>query len=561
MALKATPLRDFARHARRDDARFRDDIDAGLQDALFQQLQLEAQEHAFQQATRSSVSSSSAHPASFRPPSQSLDQQPQAGSIRPLLGPRRRRPLRAPPQRSRPASRTSWADNVLGPAPSDQVDEVQRAAQDIASTADENLANTGFMSLINQLSTGQARVVNGELIHEPSPSEAHPPAPADPNPADAQAEVDRLAQEWAREFNSDWIDDSNVQPALLRPVETGPPRMQAFVQRTPLLSRLHAAPYTFDAANPFHPPTSGVQDGRSADELIAAGQEALREGALVDAILLFEAAVQVNPRHALGWQLLGSSRAENEQEEQAISALERSLQLEPDRREAWLALATSLTNEMRYQQAVEALQQSLLADPRYAALSSVPVPSLPTPDDEYMTIGTLDLNGLFEQTLEMYMQAVAMGTEVDPDVQIGIGVLFHMKQEYSKAVDCFQAALDVRPDDFLLWNKLGATLANSNRSAEALNIYKRALELRPGYVRARYNAGVACINLRLYHDAAAHFLAALALQQGGADETREAMSDTIWTTLRMALMMQEEYKLAELIEQRDVELFRAHYDF
>ena len=49
-----------------------------------------------------------------------------------------------------------------------------------------------------------------------------------------------------------------------------------------------------------------------------------------------------------------------------------------------------------------------------------------------------------------------------------------------------------------------------------------------GYVRARYNAGVACINLRLYHEAAAHFLAALALQQSGADPQGSAMSDTIW---------------------------------
>ena len=255
-------------------------------------------------------------------------------------------------------------------------------------------------------------------------------------------------------------------------------------------------------------------------------------GNLTLAALAFEAAVQQHPEHIEAWVLLGSSQAQNEKESPAIRALEQALRLDPNHLTALMSLAVSYTNEGYESSAYRTLERWL----------SVKYPSIISPDNlsEPAELGFTDRHILHNRVTDLFIEAAQLsptGAAMDPDVQVGLGVLFYGDEEFEKAVDCFSAALasteegtvNSKTQIHLLWNRLGATLANSGRSEDAIAAYEKALTLNPNFVRARYNLGVSCINIGCYPEAAQHLLGALSMhrvvEEQGKDRAKNIVTD------------------------------------
>lgn len=349
-------------------------------------------------------------------------------------------------------------------------------------------------------------------------------------------------------------------------------------------------PYLFEEDNIFSEEKNAFEEG----------VRIMKEGGNLSlAALAFEAAVQQDPQHVEAWAYLGQAQAQNEKETAALRALEQALKLDPTNQSALMALAVSYTNEGYDSAAYRTLERWL----------SVRYPQIVSPDDLHAPaeLGFTDRQVLREKVTERFIQAAQLspdGEHMDPDVQVGLGVLFYGAEDYDKAVDCFTAALNSsaqgdstqREKLHLLWNRLGATLANSGKSEEAIAAYEKALSIHPNFVRARYNLGVSCINIGCHAEAAAHFLAALdmhkAIERSGRSKAYEILgggggsssaaggtntrdlderldrmtaqnrSSTLYDTLRRVFTQMGRRDLADkVIPGVDPSVFRGEFDF
>jgi len=289
-------------------------------------------------------------------------------------------------------------------------------------------------------------------------------------------------------------------------------------------------PYQFD--NPLIEPHNHAQDWMDV------GLKEYQRGNLSEAIRAFETLVQQQDDHAKAWYFLGKCHAENDLDVQAIACLERSVERDPFSPETLLALGVSYVNELNHKKALQNLKEWITHNPKYAGLSS---------DDLYgggADESELDqVQGLLLRSLEH---------EATPDVHEALGVVYNVSRDYEAAVASFEQALQQRPQDYSLWNKLGATLANSNASDRALPAYQKALQLRPKYARAWLTMAISNSNLQNFQQAARCYLQTLSLNPSATH---------CWSYLRVALSCQEEWDLLPLVSDQNLKAFQEHYDF
>ena len=280
---------------------------------------------------------------------------------------------------------------------------------------------------------------------------------------------------------------------------------------------------------------------------------------LSEAAMAFEAAVQEQPEHIDAWLKLGVVQIQNEKELNGICALEKCLKLDGKNLEAMKNLAISYINEGYDMSALTILNQWI----------STKYPDFEYVDHSIMIDETLESNTKLETKIKNKFIALSEKLpQVDPDVELCVGLLYYSDDNYDATIEHFNKALSANPNDELMWNRLGATLANSNRSEESIAAYHKALNLKPSFVRARYNLAVSCMNIGCFKESAEHLLTTLSMHEVEGEKFKQEHDYTSWNndniieTLKRVFVAMNRNDLLEKVKPgMDLTEFKGEFTF
>jgi peroxin-5 len=295
------------------------------------------------------------------------------------------------------------------------------------------------------------------------------------------------------------------------------------------------------------------------------------------AVLAFEEACRAEPMRFEAWKMLGSVLAEVEREAEAILAFKEALKFDPNNLDVLMRLAVSYTNEGSHDLACQCLEQWMRI--------KYPQISIPELDSQEVLLSHSEL---FERIKGSFIQAarLSLGDEnIDPDVQVGLGVLMFSAELYQMAADCFYAAIQsteldsikYQTQQHLLWNRYAACLGNIREKEDmAIQAYETALALKPNFVKARCNLGVLYHNINQPLMGAKNILEALmwnrtaeSIAINRASDSDQATQETIdyddttemYETLMKCCSSMCRWDLAELVGQNmDLQSFKIQLE-
>jgi peroxin-5 len=320
--------------------------------------------------------------------------------------------------------------------------------------------------------------------------------------------------------------------------------------------------YNFQTENPFLGSWRAFEEGMAILH---------KEQNLAFATLAFEAACQKDTLNFEAWKMLGSTQAENENDEAAMKAFEYALELDPTHSDALLGLAITYINGgsfMRLHHSMSLATNPFLTGHQqkaYGALENWLTAKYPQ-----IASDELPSDDLLTRITSLYLSAARLhpsGPQLDPGVQIGLGMLFFSTSHYTESLDCFSAALSLTLSSpipttarsansqcqaHLLYNRIGASLAKLRRYEEAVEAYEMALVARSNFVKARYNLAVLALNRGEYEEAARHAIRALIEREAGRTPTGKQekttdVEDDLLSALRKALANMGRWDLSEMV--------------
>lgn len=215
------------------------------------------------------------------------------------------------------------------------------------------------------------------------------------------------------------------------------------------------------------------------------------------------------------------------------------LTVDPDCSPAWHVAALCHERDGDLGAALAAYERALKADPDDVDIAN--------------DLGRLAMQmGLYEVAEQLFRRFVAERPEV-VDGPNNLACALRDQLRYGDALEVLRPAIEANPTSALLWNTLGATVAEQGETERSVVFFDEALRLDPAFAKARYNR--ANVRLSLGEVAGALADCETALESGQPNDSERAMMRFAHSTMLVAAG-----RLAEGWDAYEVRLAPRHVD-
>ena len=193
------------------------------------------------------------------------------------------------------------------------------------------------------------------------------------------------------------------------------------------------------------------------------------------ALPYFEKAVESDSNYAEAWAQSGFCNEKLGKHAEALEASKKAVSLRPSA-ESYFNIGLANFYLKQYKDAAEAYRQSIKLDPYNSA-------------DAYYALGLVFRDwGKADEEIQAYKAAIRLR----PDYTVAyerLGSRYLKSKKYSEAIEIFRQLAALKPGDANAPNNMGEALLELNRLNDAVESFRQSIRLKPDFGKAYYNLG------------------------------------------------------------------------
>lgn len=220
-----------------------------------------------------------------------------------------------------------------------------------------------------------------------------------------------------------------------------------------------------------------------------------QQGELTQAIEAHQKAIELDPNNADAWSSLGLAQMSLQQYQQALGSFDRAREIAPDNPTFWIQKGIVLKALQRPQEANTFYQEALAV---YDEITDKNHRNSTLWSDRGFVL--LQLNRP-QDAFVSYDRALTIDNNFY-EALIGKANGYNHVKEYEQALEMFDRASEIRPQDHQVWFNRGNLLLQAfNKPTEALASFQEATKLNPNFYPALLGQGISLNSLEKYQDA------------------------------------------------------------